>query len=47
MRSILLLSLLATAANAAVLPGFKVQEAAEVYSTDLIKSCGDSNDILT
>ncbi|GAB5586178.1 Phosphatidylglycerol/phosphatidylinositol transfer protein [Umbelopsis nana] len=47
MRSILLLSLLATAANAALLPEFKVQEAAEVYSTDLIKSCGDSNDILT
>jgi hypothetical protein len=47
MRSILLFSLLAAAANAATIPGFRLQEVDQTLSTDLIKNCGDSNDILT
>ncbi|KAG2188417.1 hypothetical protein INT44_001170 [Umbelopsis vinacea] len=47
MRSILLLSLLAAAANAAVLPAFRVQEVGQTLSTDLITNCGDEHDILS
>ncbi|KAH8554685.1 ML domain-containing protein [Umbelopsis sp. PMI_123] len=47
MRSILLLSLLAAAANAAVLPAFRVQEVGQTLSTDLITNCGNDNDILS
>ncbi|KAM3586930.1 hypothetical protein VKS41_001979 [Umbelopsis sp. WA50703] len=47
MRSILLFSLLAAAASAATIPGFRLQEVDQTLSTDLIKNCGDSNDILT
>jgi hypothetical protein len=46
MRSILLLSLFAVAANAAVLPAFRVQEVGQTMSTDLITNCGDEKDIL-
>ncbi|CAO3686613.1 unnamed protein product [Umbelopsis ramanniana] len=47
MRSILLLSLFAVAANAAVLPAFRVQEVGQTMSTDLITNCGDEQDILS
>ncbi|CAO3681149.1 unnamed protein product [Umbelopsis vinacea] len=46
MRSILLLSLFAISSNAAVLPAFRVQQAGEVLSTDLITNCGEKSDIL-
>jgi hypothetical protein len=46
MRSILLLSLFAISSNAAVLPAFRVQQAGEALSTDLITNCGEKSDIL-